>query len=228
MSVVSSVQSVLRRPDVWLGDRLAVQAKGTLTTGFASLDAELPGGGWPRGSLVELVTARGGSGELSLLLPALRQCASEAPCVLVAPPWLPHAPAWAAQLPLARLLVVQATGEDVAWSVEQLLASGALGALLAWLPAGRDNKVLRRLQLAAEQGRAPAFLFRPPACAGQASPAPLRLRLEGTADGLRVSVLKRRGPPCAQPLVLAVERPRAARPQPVAPPLAAPQLALVR
>jgi protein ImuA len=40
-------------------------------TGYASLSAELPSGGWPLGALIELLPAHSGIGELRLLQPAL-------------------------------------------------------------------------------------------------------------------------------------------------------------
>ena len=43
-----------------------------LASGFAALDAELPGGGWPLGVLTELLLPHAGVGELRLLAPALR------------------------------------------------------------------------------------------------------------------------------------------------------------
>ena len=56
-------------------------------SGFAALDAVLPGGGWPHGQLVELLYDDPGIGELSLLAPALsaqaragRTCAWILPC----------------------------------------------------------------------------------------------------------------------------------------------------
>jgi hypothetical protein len=53
--------------------------------------------------------------------------------------------------------------------------------------------MLRRLQLAAEQGACPGFLFRPRAAATQSSPAALRLLLSSQARGLGVELLKCRG-----------------------------------
>lgn len=202
----ASLQSVLQRPDVWRGDRLA-QTSEVISSGFPVLDAELPGGGWPRGAVTELLGDAVGVGELSLLLPVLRSCAKEGPLALLAAPFAAHAPAWAQALPLSSLLWVRASGDEVAWTAENLLASGALGALLAWLPAQTDARSLRRLQLAAEAYAAPAFLFRPATAARGASPAPLRLELAGSADGLRVKVLKRRGPPLMHSLNLQVSRP---------------------
>lgn len=65
-----SVDDLSLHPRVWKGrsDRAAWQ---TLPTGFAELDRYLPGGGWPRDALTEIVPERYGIGELSLLMPAL-------------------------------------------------------------------------------------------------------------------------------------------------------------
>lgn len=202
------LSDVLLRADIWRGDQLAELDKESVATGFSRLDAVLPGGGWPRGALTELLPTTRGIGEVSLLLPALRDCVQDdAPIAIVAPPGVAHAPAWGAHFPLARLVVVEAVKDDIAWCVEHLLSCGALGALLAWLPAKISNKSLRRLQLAAEGSRTLAFMFRPPDCQQVSSPAPLRLSLTGSPQGLQVDIFKRRGPPCEKPLLLQVERP---------------------
>jgi len=205
-SLSASLQSVLQRPDVWRGDSLAQTAE-AIPSGFPDLDAELPGGGWPRGAITELLCDAVGLGELSLLMPALRACAKEGPLAMLAAPLNPHAPGWAQALPLASLLWVRVEGSEIAWAAENLLASGSLGGLLAWLPARTDARSLRRLQLAAETHAAPAFLFRPAAAAHSASPVPLRLELGGHAEGIGIRILKRRGPPQMQPLNLRVSRP---------------------
>jgi hypothetical protein len=202
------LDDVLLRADVWRGDRLAALATESVSSGFEQLDAELPGFGWPRGVLVELLADMHGIGEVSLLLPALKQCvADELPVAVIAPPGMAHAPAWAAQLPLVHLLVVEAAKDDIAWCAELLLASGGLGAVLVWLPAKIGNKSLRRLQLAVEGSRSLAFMFRSLACMQTSSPAPLRLSLVGSLQGLQVDIFKRRGPPCEKTLLLQVERP---------------------
>jgi hypothetical protein len=199
-----SLESVLQHPGVWRGDQRAQVADTALPTGFASLDELLPGGGWPRGALTELLIRRQGIGELRLLTPALARL-SEADGWLawVAPPYVPYAAALAAAgIDLRRLLVAKpATHDDAWWTAEQALRSGACGALLAWLRAA-DERRMRRLQLAAETGHAWAVLFRHARAAGERSPAALRLLLEPAADGLAVHILKRRGGPVNQPVVL--------------------------
>jgi len=53
---------------------------------FRDLDAELPGGGWPQGQLIELLHDDPGIGELSLLAPALAaQTRAGRACVWILP-----------------------------------------------------------------------------------------------------------------------------------------------
>ncbi len=132
-----ALADVLARGDVWRGDTLAALPETTIPSGHAELDAELPGGGWPRGNLTELLVDQGGVGEMSLLLPALAHLSAAGGWLaLVAPPWQAHAPAWqAAGIALERLVVVRA-GQQVGWCVEQLLACGGFAGVLAWPEAG--------------------------------------------------------------------------------------------
>jgi hypothetical protein len=151
---------------VWQADRMAHGAAPGLPTGFAALDAQLPGGGWPRGALIELFVERPGVGELSLLMPLLRTVAAPHWNCWIAPPWQPYAPALAAAgLALERLLIVRPQGAaEIQWAIRQAVASGTCAVVLAW-PQRIDNAGLRRLQLAAEEAATPLFLFRPPQAA---------------------------------------------------------------
>jgi len=94
---------------------------------------------------------------------------------------------------------------DLLWALEQALRSGHVGAVLAWLPRGLRADALRRLQLAAQAHDGPVFVLRDAQAAPQPSAAPLRLLLQPAgADALTLRLLKRRGPPLAQPLRLAL------------------------
>lgn len=206
---VVSLAAVLERADVWRGAALAGAPLPGVPSGFAELDAELPGGGWPRGGLVELLPARTGVGELALLLPALARLSADelAWLVCVAPPYPLYAPALqAGGVALSRLLVASAPGRDAAWACQRALDSDGVGAVVAWLPES-SPALLRRLQLAAEASRTLLFVFRPAACARESSPAPLRLALEGEGEHLAVRLLKRRGSVCPAPLSLVISRP---------------------
>lgn len=205
----ATLPDILARPDIWRGDQLAQALLPTVASGFAVLDAELPGGGWPRGALTELLVDGAGIGELSLLtfaLAGIRDAGGWS--LLVAPPYPLHAPAWAAAgVDLARLAVVSpASPRDALWAMEQALVSGAPRAVVGWLPYA-DARALRRLQVAAVAGGALAFLFRPTRMAVDSSAAPLRLQLAGEDGQLAVRILKRRGPPATMLLKLALPRP---------------------
>lgn len=199
-----SFAALLERPDIWRGDSLSRAGTPAVPSGFPELDAELPGGGWPAGTLTEVLPAHEGIGELRLLGPALAGLSRRGlRLVWIAPPHLPYAPALAAAgIDVANLVVVRvASPKETLWATEQALASNACGAVLTW-PQGAKYAELRRLQIAAEGGRAPAFLFRVPEAASESSPAPLRIAL-GTSDGgLAVRVLKRRSAPLAHPILL--------------------------
>ena len=192
MGVDSKLARLLEHPAIWRGRSAAPLP--VLASGFAALDAQLPGKGWPRTGLIEILPARFGSGELDLLLPALAAL-THAPaarwCVWVAPPLMPFAPALAARgVVLERVAVVQ--GERPLWAFEQALGSGACDAALAWVRGARPREI-RRLQLAAERGRSLGVLFRPRRAADEPSGAVLRLALERRGAAVRITLLKGRG-----------------------------------
>jgi protein ImuA len=173
-----------------------------LGTGFPALDASLPGQGWPEAVLTELLADRTGIGELSLLLPALASLSRRRGVMLIAPPFVPYAPALVeAGVDLARLLVISSCGQRDALACGELaLRSGACGAVLLWENGMTDAirqsiapLALRRLHLAADRGRAMAVLFRAARQAVQPSPAALRILLRHEADGLGLTLFKRRG-----------------------------------
>lgn len=203
--------AVLSNPAIWRGSELPPPACPSLPSGFASLDAELPGGGWPGGGLTEILSEGAGIGELSLLLPVLAGLTAEGRGVVwVAPPFVPYAPALAAAgvAPEHCLVVAPESARDGLWVAEQALRSGACGAVLAWPEPNVDYRSLRRLQLAAEEGGASAFLFRPAGVARLPSPAPLRLSLALEENCLAVRLLKRRGGASSALLRLAVQAQR--------------------
>jgi cell division inhibitor SulA/protein ImuA len=191
-----SLDSLLQHPALWRArEQGEVSGRAALPTGYALLDRALPGGGWPLQGLVEILADRTGNGELSLLLPALARLCSDGSeggwLACVSPPHPPYAPALAAcGIDVSRILVVRAPPAE--WAMEQALRSGACRAVLGWA-ACRDRQGLRRLQLAAEQSRCLAVLFRRLRDAQEPSPAVLRIALEGTALGLTARILKSRG-----------------------------------
>jgi len=198
------VAELVQHPGIWRGAELARTSSPGIATGFATLDAELPGGGWPCGALTEILPQHEGIGELRLFGPALAQLAAQGKFIAwIAPPYLPYAPALAAAgIALARIVIVKTTKDgDILWAAEQALASAACGAVLAW-PRRVNYTELRRLQLAAESSRCLALLFRPTQAAREPTPAVLRIALATAAGGLALSILKRRGAPLSRPVLL--------------------------
>lgn len=204
---------------VWRGDQLGRATAPVRPSGFATLDAQLPGGGWPCQGLTELLCPQPGTLEWRLLAPLLRTLcpaggavrpAAATPVLLVGPPHPPHPPGLRADGIDERGLVwLQAhTAAERLWTTEQLLKARAPGVLVAWLPQARPEQ-LRRLQVLAGAAQGPVFVCRPQAAAREASAAPLRLLVrvaaaagEGGPWALQVDLLKRPGPPLTRTLSL--------------------------
>jgi protein ImuA len=198
-------------PNVWRVTDLVAEPT-TVPTGHALLDDVLPGGGWPQGSMVEVLQQRAGQHVWQLLLPGLTRALalSDGPVVLVGSPFQPFAPSLLAQgIPMERLLCIQADRAATRlWAAEQALRCAQVAAVLAWVPEARSD-ALRRLQLASQQHSRLLFVFRLARSRHEASPAALRLLVEG-GDTLELHVLKRRGPPLLRPVVLSAFAPRLA------------------
>lgn len=203
-----------QRNDLWRGRRRpSAQAA---PSGRAELDAWLPDGGWPHGSLIELLPEHVGSGELDLLVPLLAEQTRHGwPVLLVAPPLIPcpqrlHR----AGIALDRLVIVRDSSQAL-WAAEQALKSGVCGSIVTWHPRGRvDARPIRRLQLAAREGSAPAFVCY---CPGQVPPPSLAALRLGIRPGPILSLLRGSGPERTLHLgrgnVIALDR---RRPQPSA------------
>jgi hypothetical protein len=197
---VSSLADVLADARVWkLKDASAAPARPVWSTGKSSLDARLPGGGWPTASLIEVLLDDTGLGEVQLFLPALVACqrstAGNAPWIVwIAPPHEPYAPALAQQgIELGRLLIVRPTSATEAlWAAEQALSSGVCAAVLLWLK-GTDDRWLRRLKLAAEAGGSLGVLFRPERHRFESSPANLRIVMSRGSPCAHIDLLKVQG-----------------------------------
>ncbi len=193
-----ALAEILADARVWkLKDASAAPARPVWSTGRSSLDARLPGGGWPTASLIEVLLDDTGLGEVQLFLPALVACQGrvESPWLIwIAPPYEPYAPALAQQgIQLNRLLVVRPpSATEALWAAEQALSSGVCAAVLLWLK-GTDDRWLRRLKLAAESGGALGVLFRPERHRFESSPATLRLLISKGAAQDHIDLLKVQG-----------------------------------
>lgn len=201
-----SLDKLLENPLIWRGQGGATQPGDQgLASGYPKLDAYLPGGGWPRNALTEILLDHYGTGELQLLMPALarlsQQQAAETDAdsdagwiAWVDPPLEPYPPAlqqWGVNL--SRVLIVRPNkSQEALWAAEQALSSGNCAAVLLWSCA-LDDAATRRLQLAAEKGRSWAIAFRSASDTIRPSAAALRLRVDAGRRGTDLGILKSRG-----------------------------------
>ncbi len=217
-----ALNGLLERRDLWLGPGSQGKTLG-YPSGFEALDAQLSDAGWPRQGICELFSQSPGHGELSLLLPLMRhllpaQCGShsernhsersqskrnqfrgdeakDAMIMLIAPPLQPLAQSFAQHgIAAERILWLELTQrKEVLWAMEQGLSSGACPLVLSWLDKLTLSEA-RRLQLAAEQGKALGICQLPMAQADSNHPVTLKLAISAAGvNTARLQILKRRG-----------------------------------
>ena len=181
---------------LWRADQIGRSTTPVISTGFAALDAELPGGGWPCQSLTELLQPQPTVAEWRLLGAAIRQVMAKGQdLVVVGPPKSPHLPGLQhIGVDERHLVWIQTdTPAERLWVTEQLIRANAAGLLVSWLPQARQEQI-RRLQVCAQSCDGPVFLCRPAAAEHEASAAALRVQLRIGADWeLQVRLLKRKG-----------------------------------
>ena len=262
------VRQLLEHQKIWRAAERPVEHLSCITSGIADLDQLLPGRGWPRGDLIELLSEHTGIGEMRLLAPALATLSREDEHLWICfinPPFEPNAAALQALgIFIDKVLVVRpATNQDTLWAADQALRTGTCSAVVVWhqpspktnsnrhphnqkhnqkhkyedgvdaeatstgavkstgaarrndykrdttlnakpwrhRPTTLSDKDIRRLQLAATQGRTLGILFRHARYSKSSSPSPLRIWLKPansskTADiqqRLQIKILKRRG-----------------------------------
>ena len=174
-----------------------------VSSGRPEVDALLPGGGFPRGSLTELAGGPA-SGKTGLVLSALTAAmGTEGLAAFVDGRGELYPPAvLALGIDLSRLLVVRSAparqeGEGVRnalWAAETLLASGAFEAVAIDVPielarararwAAHLDGMMRRLRAAAEKGGAVALWLGLPG--GARVPSAVRLELSAGPAGVQV------------------------------------------
>jgi len=181
-------------PVLWRGCDMSGRGDHGQTTGYAQLDDILPGRGWPRNAIVEIVSRQWGMGELQLLVPLMREVIRQGKWILwISPPYLLNSPALLqAGIDPEQVLVINldTSCKDALWGMEKALQTESCGLVLAWqnwLP----DKVVRRLQLAAETGETLGVLFQHRI--SKYSQSSLRLEIKDFRGQAEIVVLKARG-----------------------------------
>ena len=158
------------------------------------------------GVVVELLPEAIGIGELRLFLPPIGSLTqNQRQVLMINTPYIPYAPALLqAGLDLSYLLLLMpGNWRDALWAAEKALMNPACGMVLLWSDdflnsgGGFDyNKAIRRLQVAAQAGRAVLVLYRFAEGFSQYQQMPwaaVRLRLLAKNKNLLVDALKFRG-----------------------------------
>ena len=164
---MKTVAELLRHSRLRRGSELSSPTDGCRTTGFEQLDKLLPGGGWPKVGLTEILSTVPGASALRLLFPCLAYMSQQGgKLVWVAPPHVPNAPVLeAAGINLEQILILSApegealTVKDKIWLCEQALRVQESAAVLLWNEKFPSFS-LRKLHLAAESGQTWGVLLR--------------------------------------------------------------------
>lgn len=169
------------------------------STGIEALDRLFPASGLPAGVLVEFLSEGEGSGAGTLALAIVSSLLGhEGMFVVIDQAKEFYPPAMVALgIDLKRVIVTRpANARDAMWAFEQSLSCVGVRAALCWIDR-LDDRLFRRLQLAAELGRGIGFLVRPAAARELPSWAEARLLVQGlptppqrTGRKLRVELLR--------------------------------------
>lgn len=191
----TALNAVLERPGIWRG-RPVANTELASDSGFPALNDALHLHGWPAAGLVELLCSGPCPQALRLMLPVMASRA-DGLVVLANPPARPRAETLQqAGIKSQRLLVMRSERQDtLLQACHEAVASGAVSTLVIWLPENMDDQTsLRRLHLAAREGRCLLVAIRPASVADRPSPAVLRLRLRvQPPTHLAVDVIKQPG-----------------------------------
>ncbi|TXH24855.1 MAG: hypothetical protein E6Q99_06455 [Elusimicrobia bacterium] len=177
-------------PRTYRASRASTGATASLPSGLDALDARLPGGLWPRGTLIEILSDDGKAA--SDLVQAILQTLLERGrrVVLIDPPRnLCQPDAETPARSRGQWVTIQPEHAASHWSAAQCLRAGGCDALVAWLPdAGYAE--LRSLQDSARSTHALCFVITRKAAREQSSPAPLRVLFDPVQTNACVTLLK--------------------------------------
>ncbi|MEH6558099.1 MAG: translesion DNA synthesis-associated protein ImuA [Oceanicoccus sp.] len=197
--IMPSVEQLIQDSRLWRGkhyrDEHSQPSKNSISSGIAQLDQQLHWRGWPLHSSSELLCEHWGIGELSLLMPLLKQVSLKGRIAWINPPFIPYPPALSAQGVIPeQCLLLYPSKPDQWWAAEQALNSSAFAIVMTWFTQQASHATpYRRLQAAAEKGHCLHFNFCPLQSKQQSSPARLRMQLSTSVSQLAIEVLKQPG-----------------------------------
>ncbi|MBI3819470.1 MAG: hypothetical protein HY286_12310 [Planctomycetes bacterium] len=184
------LEDLRRRIDAVESGSRGAATRAHITTGIIIIDAALPCGGLPPGSLVELFDANDTPcGATTLACLFAKAAAGDAGWIA----WIDtndlYPPAAVAMgIDPSRLLIISTHNpSDALWAFEQAIRSNAIAASILTL-SRVPLAITRRLQLAAETGGGIGFLIRPDHEASQPSAAAARIRVAPYINDTREAI----------------------------------------
>jgi cell division inhibitor SulA len=164
-------------------------------SGIDGLDGLLPGGGWPKSGLVEVIVSDEYIDVMSLLMPMLACLSQQGRWIaMVTPPCQARARLFTAtDLDPVRVLQVNPhPGRSALWTAESMLQSGSCGVVMAW-PNCNTELMDKRLQKAAASGKALCILIRYEGLSIPPSGVDVRLKVTVDEDGGAVYLVDGQG-----------------------------------
>ena len=164
-------------------------------TGSTLLDELLPGGGWPKSGLIEIILPDAYSDAMSVLMPALARISQQRRWIALVNPTWPARSQLFTESAVRHERVLQVNphpGRSALWTAESLLHAGECSVVMAW-PNCRTELMGKRLEKAAARGKALGILFSYAGLQAQPSGVALRIRLESGREGNAVYLLDGRG-----------------------------------
>jgi hypothetical protein len=158
------IESILNsRNDIWrLGDE-TTKNRDVYRSGLKELDNFLPGGGWPRIGLIEIIVKHYGLGELQILMPLMRNLTTHDKLLLwICPPYkICTSTLIKAGIDIEKLLIInsEVRTKDALWAAEQALQTQEFGIVLLWRN-DVTRSALHRLLLATKNNKTLGVLFK--------------------------------------------------------------------
>lgn len=158
------IESILNsRNDIWrLGDE-TTKNRDVYRSGLKELDNFLPGGGWPRMGLIEIIVKHYGLGELQILMPLMRNLTTHDKLLLwICPPYkICTSTLIKAGIDIEKLLIInsEVRTKDALWAAEQALQTQEFGIVLLWRN-DVTRSALHRLLLATKNNKTLGVLFK--------------------------------------------------------------------
>lgn len=173
-------------------------------SGIPLLDEMLPGAGWPKSGLVEIILPDAYCDALPLLMPALSRLSQQGRWIAMVNPTYPARAGMFTEAAINHDRVLQVNphpGRSALWTAESLLYSGDCSVVMAW-PNCRTELMGKRLQRSAAHGKALGILFSYEGLETQPSGVETRLKLEVDCEGSALYLLNSRGETLAGEVLL--------------------------